>query len=93
MLGRAHYSSGNHAKGEALLYRAEREFAETGSLHWQARVREWLGEAAESYGDTGQARQRYAAARETYAKVASAGDVERLKRRLDGLATQPPATP
>lgn len=93
MLGRTHSSCGRHAKGEALLYRAEREFAKTGSLHWQARTREWLGETAENHGDTGQARQRYAAARETYANMLSARDIERLNQRLNSLETQPPATP
>lgn len=70
------------AKGQ--LTEALGEFEATGSVHWQGRVLEMLGEAAEERGETERARAWYGRALARYRSV-SAPDVRRLEDRLSGL--------
>lgn len=68
---------------EAQLKQAVREFEETGSVHWQARVLEMLGEAAEERREPERARRWYEQSLARYASV-SAPDVRRIQERLRG---------
>jgi predicted negative regulator of RcsB-dependent stress response len=63
------------------------EFEATGSVHWQGRVLEMLGEAAEERGETERARAWYGRALARYRSV-SAPDVRRLEDRLSGLGLE-----
>ncbi|WP_312024644.1 tetratricopeptide repeat protein [Streptomyces sp. WAC 06783] len=92
-LGRthAHEAIGDHPTAERLLAQALEEFRATGSLHWQARVLEMLGQTAEDRGDAATARDRYGASLDRYATL-SPSDARRLKQRIRNLAP-PPATP
>ncbi|MEV0255148.1 tetratricopeptide repeat protein [Streptomyces sp. NPDC050732] len=68
---------------ETQLARAIREFEATGSVHWQARVLEMLGEAAEERREPERARHWYEQALARYESV-SAPDVRRVRERLRG---------
>jgi tetratricopeptide (TPR) repeat protein len=86
ILGRTHVRDGHTNTGELHLRQAGREFGRTGSRHWQARVLEWLGEAARGNRRPDKARKLFATARTVYASVHSARDAERLDVALRGLA-------
>ncbi|OKI10256.1 hypothetical protein A6A06_02340 [Streptomyces sp. CB02923] len=87
-LGRAHAHEGigDHPTAERLLGEALEEFRGTGSLHWQARVLEMLGQTAEDRGDAAAARDRYDASLSRYASL-SPSDARRLKERIRNLAS------
>ncbi|WP_416967708.1 ATP-binding protein [Streptomyces sp. 4F14] len=82
-LGRAHARVGLHDLAESQLLRALAEFEETGSVHWQARTLEMLGQGAEERGDTERARDLYTESLTRYRPV-SAADARRLTDRLEG---------
>lgn len=86
-LGRAHAADGvrDFAAAERQLRRALDEFADTGSVHWQARALEMLGQTAADRGDPAEARDRYEQSLARYAPVSPA-DVQRLEARLRALA-------
>ncbi|MGA4846011.1 ATP-binding protein [Streptomyces sp. G5(2025)] len=69
---------------EAQLTKALGEFESAGSVHWQGRVLEMLGEAAEDRRETERARAWYDRSLARYRSV-SAPDVRRLEGRLNGL--------
>ncbi|MFD4629276.1 ATP-binding protein [Streptomyces sp. NPDC058284] len=68
---------------ETQLTEALAEFEATGSLHWQARVLEFLGEAAEERREPERARSWYARSLALY-RAAGAPDARRLEERLRG---------
>ncbi|WP_330172472.1 tetratricopeptide repeat protein [Streptomyces sp. NBC_01498] len=82
-LGRAHAAPATRdfATAERLLGLALSEFADTGSVHWQGRVLEMLGETAQERGDTQRARDWYEQSLARYAPV-SPTDAARLEERL-----------
>ncbi|MFE3249367.1 tetratricopeptide repeat protein [Streptomyces sp. NPDC059209] len=82
-LGRAHAAggAGGFATAERLLRLALSEFVATGSVHWQGRVLEMLGETAEDRGDAYRARDWYEQSLARYAPV-SPSDARRLGERL-----------
>lgn len=86
-LGRAHAADGirDFATAERQLHAALAEFAHAGSVHWQARVLEMLGQTAADRGDTARARDRYEQSLARYAPV-SPSDAQRLEARLRALA-------
>jgi tetratricopeptide (TPR) repeat protein len=86
-LGRAHAADGvrDFATAERQLHEALEEFARAGSVHWQARVVEMLGQTAADRGDTEGARDRYEQSLARYAPV-SPSDARRLEARLRALA-------
>lgn len=85
-LGRAHAAPGitDFAAAEHHLRGALDEFALTGSVHWQARVLEMLGETAADRRDRVAARDWYEQSLARYAPV-SPMDAQRLGARLRGL--------
>ncbi|MHC5905892.1 tetratricopeptide repeat protein, partial [Streptomyces sp. S6] len=83
-LGRAHALAGRHDTADRQLHQAVTEFEATGSVHWQARTLEMLGQGAEERGDTERARDRYTEALARYQPVSEA-DAGRLADRLAGL--------
>jgi tetratricopeptide (TPR) repeat protein len=85
-LGIAHAIEGirDFATANRQLRQALTEFAATGSVHWQGRVLEMLGETAEADSDPHAARAWYEQSLATYAPV-SPMDARRLKGRLGGL--------
>ncbi|MFD7662223.1 ATP-binding protein [Streptomyces sp. NPDC059788] len=87
-LGRAHAHEaiGDHPTAERLLRQALEEFGATGSLHWQARVVEMLGQTAEDRGDAAAARDRYDASLARYLPL-SPSDARRLEERIRNLAS------
>ncbi|MGW6460427.1 NB-ARC domain-containing protein [Streptomyces sp. NPDC055078] len=82
-LGRAHarHDSSDQRLAESHLRRALGEFEATGSVHWQGRVLEMLGETAEERGDAGRAREWYDQSLARYRPV-SESDARRLEERL-----------
>ncbi|MFF9199171.1 ATP-binding protein [Streptomyces sp. NPDC014779] len=70
--------------GEALLWQALDEFTATGSVHWQGRVLEMLGEISAERGGTAEARDRYARSLALYGPV-SERDAARLRARIAAL--------
>ncbi|MFD7516445.1 tetratricopeptide repeat protein [Streptomyces niveus] len=66
---------------ERLLALALSEFAAAGSVHWQGRVLEMLGETAEDRGDAERARDWYEQSLALYSPVSPA-DSRRLRERL-----------
>jgi tetratricopeptide (TPR) repeat protein len=86
LIGRAtaHGGAASQETAEAQLLQALAEFEETGSVHWQARVLEWLGVGAEERGDLGRARYWYEQSLARYTAV-SAPDGHRLGDRLRRL--------
>ncbi|MEU6225375.1 tetratricopeptide repeat protein [Streptomyces sp. NPDC047042] len=82
-LGRAHarLDDTRHDLAERQLRQAITEFEATGSVHWQARVLEMLGEAAEDRGDLDRARHWYEQSLTRYEPVSEA-DVRRVGERL-----------
>jgi tetratricopeptide (TPR) repeat protein len=87
-LGRAHAADGIRDFGTAHhhLRQALAEFAQTGSVHWQGRVLEMLGETAEDRADREAARDWYEQSLARYAPVSPA-DAHRLGQRLRALET------
>ncbi|MCX4724835.1 tetratricopeptide repeat protein [Streptomyces sp. NBC_01306] len=85
-LGRARAADGiaDFAAADRQLLLALDEFAATGSVHWQGRVLEMLGECAEDRGDRRAAAARYRQSLARYAPV-SPGDTRRLQERLRAL--------
>ncbi|UFQ18774.1 MULTISPECIES: tetratricopeptide repeat protein [Streptomyces] len=69
---------------EEQLVKAVGEFEAAGSVHWQGRVLEMLGEAAEDRRETERARDWYDRSLARYRSV-SAPDVRRLEARLRAL--------
>ncbi|MEV6080792.1 tetratricopeptide repeat protein [Streptomyces sp. NPDC052069] len=84
-LARAHAGAGDHALAAEELGRALGEFEATGSVHWQGRVLEMLGETAAERGEGAEARGWYEQSLARYASV-SADDVRRLEDRLGEAA-------
>ncbi|MEV6327045.1 tetratricopeptide repeat protein [Streptomyces sp. NPDC051909] len=70
--------------GETLLWQALDEFAAAGSVHWQGRVLEMLGDVAALRGEADEARNRYARSLALYEPV-SDRDSTRLRARLAEL--------
>jgi Tetratricopeptide repeat len=87
-LGRAHVRAGRYERGTADLRDALGTFERTGSVHWQARTLEMLGEGAGEHGDPDAARGFFRRAVERYAAI-SPGDAQRLGERLDGTSGPP----
>ncbi|MFB7912791.1 tetratricopeptide repeat protein [Streptomyces sp. NPDC056061] len=88
LLGRARAgtSAAGRTAAEQELRRALGEFEETGSVHWQAKVLEMLGDTAAESGDVPAARDWYEQSLARYTPV-SETDARRLVdclRRLDG---------
>ncbi|MFI8873340.1 ATP-binding protein [Streptomyces sp. NPDC055243] len=85
-LGRAHArcDGADFERAEGQLTQALAEFEATGSVHWQGRVLEMLGEGAAERGDQSRAREWYGASLARYAAV-SAADARRLEERLSAL--------
>ncbi|MET8975010.1 tetratricopeptide repeat protein [Streptomyces sp. NPDC004539] len=83
-LGRAHALAGLHDTADRQLHQAVAEFGATGSVHWQARTLELLGQGAEERGDVEGARDRYNESLTLYRPVSEA-DAGRLAGRLEGL--------
>jgi tetratricopeptide (TPR) repeat protein len=85
-LGRAHArrDGARQETAESRLRQALAEFEETGSLHWQARVQEMLGEGAEERGDVERARDWYEQSLARYEPI-SETDRHRLEGRLRRL--------
>ncbi|WP_236572983.1 ATP-binding protein [Streptomyces sp. GS7] len=89
LLGRAHArASGDHDRAAELLDQALGEFTTTGSVHWQARVWEFLGQTAEERGDASRARDCYQQSLALYEPV-SERDARRLRARLPAPGTDP----
>ncbi|GGX53292.1 NB-ARC domain-containing protein [Streptomyces noursei] len=87
LLGRAHSQvPGDHALATRLLDQALGEFTATGSVHWQARVWEFLGQAAEEHGNAPRARDCYQRSLALYEPV-SERDARRLRARLPAAGT------
>lgn len=82
-LGRAHAAPEMRDFGaaEELLALALSEFAAAGSVHWQGRVLEMLGETAEDRGEAERARDWYEQSLARYSPVSPA-DSQRLRERL-----------
>ncbi|MEU5837970.1 tetratricopeptide repeat protein [Streptomyces diacarni] len=89
-LGRAHAHASVRHPDEAirLLATAFGEFRAAGSVHWQARVLEMLGQTAQEYGDSGAARGHFLDSLRLYQPV-SPKDSERLEERLRKLRPEP----
>ncbi|MFG3256002.1 tetratricopeptide repeat protein [Streptomyces sp. NPDC048172] len=89
-LGRAHAhrTVRNHPEAERLLLTALDEFRSAGSVPWQARVLEMLGQTAEDRNDAEAARRHYDDALALYGPR-SPRDVERVERLLAGLTPGP----
>ncbi|MGW0732048.1 ATP-binding protein [Streptomyces sp. NPDC002851] len=82
-LGRASASGPDGPeRAEDLLLQAYAEFEATGSVPWQGRVLEMLGETAEERGDTERARDWYRRSLARYETI-GAPDVRRLRGRLE----------
>ncbi|PGH51988.1 tetratricopeptide repeat protein [Streptomyces sp. Ru87] len=85
LLARAHTRAhADPGTAERLLRQALGEFRATGSVHWQARTLEFLGETAEEAGDPTRAAGSYEESLALYAPV-SPEDAGRLRGRLRGL--------
>ncbi|MCA1220599.1 ATP-binding protein [Streptomyces sp. 8L] len=81
-LGRAAAMSGRgRALAERHLALALEEFAAAGSVHWQARTREMMGETAEEWQDAAAARDHYRRSLALYTPVSEA-DATRVAERL-----------
>ncbi|MER5986426.1 tetratricopeptide repeat protein [Streptomyces sp. NPDC001787] len=80
-LARAHAGVGDFPLAVRELTRALGEFEASGSVHWQGRVLEMLGETAAERGQDAEARDWYEKSLARYASV-SADDVRRLADRL-----------
>ncbi|MCK7623144.1 tetratricopeptide repeat protein [Streptomyces sp. RS10V-4] len=74
-------ASGDRDRADSQLRQALDEFTRTGSVHWQARVWEFLGQTAEAGGDMSRAGDCYARSLALYEPV-SAADARRLRERL-----------
>lgn len=83
-LGRARAVEDGAECATATLRQALAEFEEQGSVHWQGRVLEMLGETAAENGDAQAARGWYERSLAAYAPVSST-DVRRLEARLNAL--------
>ncbi len=85
-LGRAHAHASLRQPDEAvrLLAAALDEFRAAGSVHWQARVLEMLGQTAQEYGDADAATRHFLESLHLYRPV-SPRDTERLEERLRKL--------
>lgn len=85
-LGRAHAAAavGDFDTAERQLQGALAEFVQTGSVHWQARALEMLGETAADRGDPDRARGCYEQSLARYAPV-SPTDARRLRARIRAL--------
>ncbi|MFB9439737.1 ATP-binding protein [Streptomyces showdoensis] len=82
----ARHTTGEDA--ETVLRQALDEFVATGSVHWQGRVLEMLGETAALRGDPAAARELYERSLARYAPV-SESDATRLRARLAGTDPLP----
>lgn len=71
------------------LRQALGEFEETGSVHWQAKVLEMLGECAQEQRDVEEARDWYVQSLARYSMVSDA-DADRLRDRLRQLGQDGP---
>ncbi|MFG3288760.1 tetratricopeptide repeat protein [Streptomyces sp. NPDC048179] len=80
-LARSRCAGGGQEPVEDELLQALAEFEETGSVHWQGRVLEMLGEAAEERGDPERAEDWYTRSLARYRAV-SESDARRLRARL-----------
>ncbi|MGV4927954.1 tetratricopeptide repeat protein [Streptomyces sp. BHT-5-2] len=88
LLGRAHGRvPGGLALATRLLDQALGEFTVTGSVHWQARVWEFLGQTAEEHGHALRARDCYERSLALYEPV-SESDARRLRARLPAAGTE-----
>lgn len=84
-LAQAHARAGHgHATAEEMLRQAADEFTTAGSVHWQARTREFLGDLALERGEAATARHWFEESLELYEPV-SAEDTRRLRGRLREL--------
>jgi tetratricopeptide (TPR) repeat protein len=85
-LGRAHAlrDGTRHTTADDRLRQALAEFTRTGSVHWQGRVLEMLGQGAEERGDLERARDFYEQSLARYRPV-SEQDRRRLTERLRHL--------
>ncbi|WP_232788880.1 tetratricopeptide repeat protein [Streptomyces odonnellii] len=90
-LGRARVRAGEYAPGAAQLGEALAVFTRSGSLHWQARTLEMLGESAREHGDMATAVDACTRALALH-EVTSPADADRLRDRLESLE-RPPAGP
>ncbi|WP_329130275.1 tetratricopeptide repeat protein [Streptomyces sp. NBC_01476] len=90
-LGRAHAADGvtDFAVAERELRDALEEFAAAGSVHWQGRVLELLGESAAGRGEPETARDWYERSLAVYLPV-SPVDARRLTARLGAQDPGPP---
>ncbi|MFE6688756.1 tetratricopeptide repeat protein [Streptomyces sp. NPDC057743] len=89
LLGRAHAQTpDDRDRATHLLDQALAEFTATGSVHWQARVWEFLGQTAEERGDALRARDCYEHSLALYEPV-SESDAGRLRARLPAAGTDP----
>ncbi|WP_246530611.1 tetratricopeptide repeat protein [Streptomyces bathyalis] len=92
LLGHTTALHATYEQGVGHLLEALEDFHLSGSLHWQGRTLEMLGEAAEHHGDAQEARRYYSQAREVYLPI-SPTDTNRLEGRLRHLKPpQPPPT-
>ncbi|MFF2325294.1 MULTISPECIES: ATP-binding protein [unclassified Streptomyces] len=82
---RARRDDSEREQAERELLQSLREFEESGSVHWQGRVLEMLGDMAAEGGDPAGARYWYEQSLARYTPV-SAADVGRLEGRLRELA-------
>ncbi|MGW4913101.1 tetratricopeptide repeat protein [Streptomyces sp. NPDC004270] len=80
-LGHARSRAAGQEPGDDELLQALAEFESTGSVHWQGRVLEMLGEAAEERGDPERAEDWYTRSLARYRDV-SETDARRLRARL-----------
>ncbi|UKY53889.1 tetratricopeptide repeat protein [Streptomyces inhibens] len=80
-LGRATACAGDPAAGSRQLAAALEEFQRLGSVHWEARTWELLGQCAEDGGEPASARRSYERARALYEPL-SPSDTHRLTGRL-----------
>ncbi|WP_446038022.1 hypothetical protein [Streptomyces sp. SID1121] len=90
LLGRTHIRDGHITTGEAHLRQAERDFTETGSRHWRARILEWLGESARDNNRPTDARDLFTTSRALYESARSPRDIARLDATLRNLMADEP---
>ncbi|MFD4571579.1 tetratricopeptide repeat protein [Streptomyces sp. NPDC058417] len=86
LLGHVLDRAGDHDEGVRRLRRALTAFREgrARSEHWEGRCLEWLGQAAESRGDTREAADCYEAARVLFERL-DPSDAQRVRERLRRL--------
>ncbi|MGP4051400.1 tetratricopeptide repeat protein [Streptomyces sp. 2A115] len=85
-LGRARACAGEYESGLAQLTSALRTFEHSGSVHWQARTLEMLGQTAQDGDHLDTARDYYQRSLALCTPI-SIEDARRLRERLDGLPT------